>query len=58
LLISGLLDVKFVAIGNEMAKLLPMATHTIVAAAGHTVHLEQPERFAELVLRFLKDGSS
>ncbi len=58
LLISGLLDTKFVAIGNEMAKLLPMAMHSIVTSAGHTVHLEQPEQFAELVLRFLKDGSS
>lgn len=58
LLISGVLDTKYVAIGNEMAKLLPMATHTIIAAAGHTVHLEQPALFAELVLRFLCDGSA
>lgn len=57
LLISGALDAKYVAIGNEMAKLFPMATHTIVATAGHTIHLEQPELFAKLVLRFLKDGS-
>jgi 2-succinyl-6-hydroxy-2,4-cyclohexadiene-1-carboxylate synthase len=36
-----------------MAALLPNTRHIVVPAAGHTVHLEQPERFAELVLSFL-----
>jgi 2-succinyl-6-hydroxy-2,4-cyclohexadiene-1-carboxylate synthase len=53
LLISGELDVKYVALGAQMAALLPNTRHIVVPAAGHTVHLEQPERFAELVLSFL-----
>src|SRR5579875_3743818 len=52
LLICGTLDEKFCAIGKEMARLLPRATLAIVPDAGHTVHLEQPARFAELVLSF------
>src|SRR5690606_35060340 len=43
LLISGELDVKYVAIGERAAALLPAARHAIVRGAGHTVHLEQPE---------------
>jgi 2-succinyl-6-hydroxy-2,4-cyclohexadiene-1-carboxylate synthase len=53
LLISGELDVKFQAINAQMAALLPKATHVSVPDAGHTVHLEQPEAFNELVVRFL-----
>ncbi|WP_376796850.1 2-succinyl-6-hydroxy-2,4-cyclohexadiene-1-carboxylate synthase [Thermogemmatispora sp.] len=52
LLICGALDEKFCAIGQEMAQRLPHATLAIVPEAGHTVHLEQPRRFAELVLSF------
>jgi 2-succinyl-6-hydroxy-2,4-cyclohexadiene-1-carboxylate synthase len=53
LLISGELDIKYVALGAQMVALLPNARHIVVPDAGHTVHLEQPERFAELVLSFL-----
>ncbi len=53
LLISGELDVKYVAIGERAAALLPAARHAIVRGAGHTVHLEQPEAFADLVVGFL-----
>nr|BBH95932.1 putative 2-succinyl-6-hydroxy-2,4-cyclohexadiene-1-carboxylate synthase [Thermogemmatispora argillosa] len=52
LLICGSLDEKFCAIGREMAAHLPSATLAIVPEAGHTVHLEQPDRFLELVLSF------
>ncbi|MBX5449435.1 2-succinyl-6-hydroxy-2,4-cyclohexadiene-1-carboxylate synthase [Thermogemmatispora sp.] len=52
LLICGALDEKFCAIGREMAALLPQARLAIVPEAGHTVHLEQPARFLELVLSF------
>lgn len=53
LLIAGELDDKFTEIGREMASVLPHAQLAIVPGAGHTIHLEQPERFDELVLRFL-----
>ncbi len=54
LLISGELDVKYVATGEQAAALLPRARHVVVPAVGHTVHLEARERFAELVVGFLE----
>lgn len=53
LLISGQLDVKYVAINERMAGLTPRARHVCVAGAGHTVHLEAREAFAQLVVGFL-----
>jgi 2-succinyl-6-hydroxy-2,4-cyclohexadiene-1-carboxylate synthase len=53
LLVSGELDVKYLAIGERAAALLPAARHAIVREAGHAVHLEQPEAFADLVVGFL-----
>lgn len=50
LLIAGALDQKFVNINREMADLLPNASLEIVPEAGHTVHLERPLRFVELLL--------
>jgi len=44
-LIVGALDAKFGGIAARMQKLLPQAVTTVVPAAGHTVHLEQPEAF-------------
>lgn len=52
LLITGELDGKFCTIGQRMAQQLPQAQLQIVPDAGHTVHLEQPERFATLVHQF------
>ncbi|RRR75058.1 MAG: 2-succinyl-6-hydroxy-2,4-cyclohexadiene-1-carboxylate synthase [Candidatus Viridilinea halotolerans] len=54
LLLSGQLDVKFMAINARMATLLPHARHVIVPQAGHAIHLEQPAAFAELVCSFLR----
>jgi 2-succinyl-6-hydroxy-2,4-cyclohexadiene-1-carboxylate synthase len=53
LLVSGELDVKYLAIAERAAALLPAGRHAIVRDAGHTVHLEQPEAFADLVVGFL-----
>jgi 2-succinyl-6-hydroxy-2,4-cyclohexadiene-1-carboxylate synthase len=50
LLITGALDAKFVEINKQMAQHMPLATHHIVANAGHAVHFEQPERYADLVM--------
>jgi len=55
LLVSGALDAKYVAIGTAAAGLLPNARHTVVPGAGHTVHMEQPEAFAEVVVGFLDE---
>ena len=52
LLITGELDGKFCATSQQMAQQLPKAQHQIVPDTGHTVHLEQPERFIKLVHDF------
>jgi len=52
LLIAGILDTKFCAIAQQMAQVLPDARLHIVPNAGHTVHLEQPEVFDQIVRNF------
>ncbi len=54
LIISGEQDEKYVAIGARMAAIMPLARQAIVPGAGHTVHLEQPEAFQDLVVRYLE----
>jgi len=49
LLIVGERDPRYRQIGERMRALLPEAELAIVPAAGHTVHLDQPVRFVELV---------
>jgi 2-succinyl-6-hydroxy-2,4-cyclohexadiene-1-carboxylate synthase len=49
LLIAGALDTKFTTIAQRMVQALPQSQLRIVPAAGHTVHLEQPQLFASLV---------
>jgi 2-succinyl-6-hydroxy-2,4-cyclohexadiene-1-carboxylate synthase len=41
-LLVGALDAKFTAINQQMQARIPGARLTVVPAAGHTVHLEQP----------------
>ena len=53
LLISGALDSKYSALAYDMARRLPEASVHVVAGAGHTIHLERPDEFDRLVLRFL-----
>ena len=57
LLIAGELDEKFVAINRKMADAIPGAALRVVAGSGHTVHLERPDVFTELVLGFLSEVS-
>ncbi|MCU0497951.1 MAG: 2-succinyl-6-hydroxy-2,4-cyclohexadiene-1-carboxylate synthase [Anaerolineae bacterium] len=54
LLITGDLDHKFTQIAEKMSRRLPDVQHIQVQAAGHTVHLEQPELFTEIVLAFIE----
>jgi 2-succinyl-6-hydroxy-2,4-cyclohexadiene-1-carboxylate synthase len=49
LLIAGELDTKFTAIAKRMAKALPQSQLHITPAAGHAVHIEQPQLFTSLV---------
>lgn len=54
LLLVGELDVKYCAIAQRMAAQLPAARLVVVPAAGHTIHLEQPETFITLTQEFLQ----
>ena len=53
LLVAGALDSKFASLARAMEREIPGASAEIVAGAGHTVHLEQPAKFAALLTRFL-----
>jgi 2-succinyl-6-hydroxy-2,4-cyclohexadiene-1-carboxylate synthase len=52
LLMCGTKDTKFHTIATEMGASIPSSTCVAIDGAGHTVHLEQPERFADELLRF------
>ena len=58
LLLCGALDTKFSAINAEMHDLMPHSTLTVIPDAGHTTHVEQPERFQGEVLHFLGETRS
>jgi len=53
-LIVGMDDPKYAAIAEAMAVRLPDAVLVRVDEAGHTVHLEQPDRFYEAVSGFTR----
>ncbi|KZE40319.1 2-succinyl-6-hydroxy-2,4-cyclohexadiene-1-carboxylate synthase [Bhargavaea cecembensis] len=53
-LITGTLDVKYVKIAADMVRRLPDVHHVTVQDAGHTVHVENPARFATMVKEALK----
>ena len=48
-LIVGERDVRYREIASRMRRELPAGTLSTVAEAGHTVHLDQPRRFVDLV---------
>ena len=52
LLLTGELDKKFCAIAQDMKFQLLHAQWAVVPGAGHTIHLEQPEQFVQLVEAF------
>jgi 2-succinyl-6-hydroxy-2,4-cyclohexadiene-1-carboxylate synthase len=53
LILTGELDSKFKHIGQQMQERLPNVRREVVAEAGHTIHLEKPRRFEDLVQGFL-----
>ena len=54
LLIAGELDLTYVAHVQRMTTMIPRAEAALVPDAGHTVHLEQPDRFSRIVEDFLR----
>lgn len=54
LLITGEYDKKFCEINSRMNKLIPDSTHCIVKNSGHNIHLENPEEFVNLLMKFVK----
>ena len=54
LLIAGEWDTKFVTLNEKLAAAIPGARLRLIADAGHTVHLEQPEAFLAEVIGFLE----
>jgi 2-succinyl-6-hydroxy-2,4-cyclohexadiene-1-carboxylate synthase len=60
LVVAGAGDAKFVALAERLAAAIgPGAELAVVDDAGHTVHLEQPERFLTVLLAWLSasDGA-
>jgi 2-succinyl-6-hydroxy-2,4-cyclohexadiene-1-carboxylate synthase len=55
LVVAGELDRKYCELGQQMQALLPDARLVVVPAAGHSAHLEQPQRFGEAVAQFLRE---
>jgi pimeloyl-ACP methyl ester carboxylesterase len=53
-LIVGAYDARYSAMAQRMRAVLPTAEAAVVDAAGHTVHLDQPAKFTELVLDALQ----
>jgi 2-succinyl-6-hydroxy-2,4-cyclohexadiene-1-carboxylate synthase len=54
-LLVGAQDRKYCDIAQRMEQRLPNVQVSVVADAGHTIHLEQPDRFAHLVGDFLAE---
>ena len=56
LILAGANDTKFVAHGQRMHELIPNSSLHVVPDSGHTVHLEQPSVFAEILQTFISSG--
>lgn len=55
LIINGALDTKFVAIGEQMARLIPTAHQQIFPNVGHAVHLEASNDYTSALRDFMED---
>ncbi len=53
--VAGALDSKFVSVAQAVAAAAGQAWVVVVEDAGHAVHLEQPERFNQVVKQFLRE---
>jgi pimeloyl-ACP methyl ester carboxylesterase len=52
-LLTGELDTKYVDIAVAMAKDFPRAQVVVAPGVGHTVHLEAPALFSDLLTDFM-----
>jgi 2-succinyl-6-hydroxy-2,4-cyclohexadiene-1-carboxylate synthase len=52
-LLVGELDEKFIKINREMANLCAGARLEIVPGCGHNIHVENPQRWVQVVQGFL-----
>lgn len=52
-LITGALDSKFTRMAADMQSRVPGAVHIAIDGAGHTPHLEQPDKFAAVLSNIL-----
>ncbi|MHC5373940.1 2-succinyl-6-hydroxy-2,4-cyclohexadiene-1-carboxylate synthase [Enterococcus sp. LJL120] len=55
LFLAGQLDLKFSQIGLKMVQQAKNFAYQVIPAAGHCIHLEQPEKFQQAVLSWLAD---
>lgn len=53
LLVAGALDAKFVGLAERVHALIPGAELAVVTGAGHTVHLERPDAFVDVLTAWL-----
>lgn len=53
LVLAGEYDDKFADIGRRMTEHLPRAQLAVIEGAGHTIHLERPDAWLDLVCGFL-----
>jgi 2-succinyl-6-hydroxy-2,4-cyclohexadiene-1-carboxylate synthase len=58
LFVVGERDRRYAQTGEAMRRRIPRSVVAEVEAAGHCVHVERPEEFADLVERFLEDRSA
>jgi 2-succinyl-6-hydroxy-2,4-cyclohexadiene-1-carboxylate synthase len=56
LILTGELDTKYIEIGRILEKAIPNADMQIIPAAGHAIHLEQPDAVIDAIQGFLSKG--
>ncbi|MBL0847476.1 MULTISPECIES: 2-succinyl-6-hydroxy-2,4-cyclohexadiene-1-carboxylate synthase [Mammaliicoccus] len=55
-IIVGEKDKKFIEIGKRMHECIKNSKFQIVNDAGHTIHVEQPEKFDTIIIEFILGG--